>query len=108
VGITLAISSLSFRFVKSDALMWWASDTVNTFGNYPTSIFPSAARFLLTFAFPIAFLSFFPATVFLGRADNAPFTPLLAYGAPLVGLVVFVVGYRSWHAALRHHSSTGT
>jgi len=88
--------------------MWWASDTVNTFGNYPTSIFPSAARVVFTFAFPIAFLSFFPATVFLGRAEGVPFTPLLAYGAPLVGLAVFVVAYRLWQVGLRYHSSTGT
>ena len=107
-GIFLAIAAVMFWVIQSESLVWWAGDLVNTFGNYPLSIFPQATRYLFTFVFPIAFLGFFPAAVFLGRAGDVPFTPVLAYGAPAVGLIVFVVGYAAWLVGLRHHQSTDT
>jgi ABC-2 type transport system permease protein len=107
-GIFLTIASLTFWIIHSESLVWWAGDLVNTFGNYPLSIFPQGARYLFTFVFPIAFLAFFPAAVFLGRADDVPFTPLFAYGAPVIGLAVFAVGRVVWQVGLGHHQSTGT
>lgn len=104
----LAIASLSFWVVRTQALAWWADDAINTFGNYPISVFPLGARFVFTFVFPTAFLSFFPATAILGRSSDAPFSPALAYGAPLIGLGFFVTAYRVWNMGLRHHQSTGT
>jgi viologen exporter family transport system permease protein len=107
-GIFLTIASLTFWIIHSESLVWWAGDLVNTFGNYPLSIFPQGARYLFTFVFPIAFLAFFPAAVFLGRAGDVPFTPLFAYGAPVIGLAVFAVGRVVWQVGLGHHQSTGT
>jgi ABC-2 type transport system permease protein len=107
-GIFLTIASVTFWIIHSESLVWWAGDLVNTFGNYPLSIFPQGARYLFTFVFPIAFLAFFPAAVFLGRADDVPFTALFAYGAPLIGLAVFAVGRIVWQVGLSHHQSTGT
>jgi len=107
-GIFLTIASLTFWIIHSESLVWWAGDLVNTFGNYPLSIFPQGARYLFTFVFPIAFLAFFPAAVFLGRAGDVPFTPLFAYGAPVIGLAVFAVGRVVWQIGLGHHQSTGT
>jgi ABC-2 type transport system permease protein len=107
-GIFLTIASVTFWLIHSESLVWWAGDLVNTFGNYPLSIFPQGARYVFTFVFPIAFLAFFPAAVFLGRAGDVPFTPLFAYGAPLIGLAVFTVGRVAWQFGLGHHQSTGT
>jgi ABC-2 type transport system permease protein len=107
-GIFLIVASVSFWIVQSESLGWWAGDLINTFGNYPLSIFPQGARYLFTFVFPIAFLAFFPAAVFLGRADDVPFTPLFAYGAPLIGVAVFALGHLVWRIGLSHHQSTGT
>jgi len=107
-GIFLIVASVSFWIVQSESLGWWAGDLINTFGNYPLSIFPQGARYLFTFVFPIAFLAFFPAAVFLGRADDVPFTALFAYGAPLIGAAVFALGHLVWRIGLSHHQSTGT
>src|SRR5205823_4440594 len=79
-----------FRVVRTDSLIWWADDLGNSFANYPLTVFPFVARFLLTWIVPIAFLGFFPASALLGRADAVPFSPLLAYGAPIVGVGVFI------------------
>jgi ABC-2 type transport system permease protein len=107
-GIFLVIASVTFWIVHVESLVWWAGDIVNTFGNYPLSIFPQGARYVFTFVFPIGFLAFFPAAVFLGRAGEVPFSPLFAYGAPLVGLAVFAAGLLVWQIGLNHHQSTGT
>jgi ABC-2 type transport system permease protein len=107
-GIFLIIASATFWIVQGESLVWWAGDMINTFGNYPLSIFPQGARYLFTFVFPIAFLAFFPAAVFLGRAGDVPFTPVFAYGAPLIGAAVFALGRLVWRFGLGHHQSTGT
>jgi ABC-2 type transport system permease protein len=106
-AIYLVIASLSFWIVRTDGVASWAEDSM-TFANYPLTIFPSVARFALTFVVPIGFLSFFPSTVFLGRTGQAPFTPYFAYGAPAVGLALFVGAYRLWKLGILHHRSTGT
>lgn len=107
-GIFLIIASVTFWIIHIESLVWWAGGLINSFGNYPLSIFPQGARYLFTFIFPIAFLAFFPAAVFLGRAGDVPFSPLFAYGAPLVGLAVFAAGRVVWQIGLSHHQSTGT
>jgi ABC-2 type transport system permease protein len=107
-GLLLAIAALGFWVVRTESLMWWADDLTNTFGNYPLTVFPAMTRFLLTFVVPIGFLGFYPATMFLGRTGDVPFTPLLAYGAPLVGIAVFVGAYGLWVRGIAHHRSTGT
>ncbi len=53
-------------------------------------------------------LKFFPAAALLGRAGDVPFTPLFAYGAPLIGLAVLAVGRLIWQIGLGHHQSTGS
>ncbi len=107
-GINLALSTLSFWFVAVDALLFWSDDSVNTFGNYPVTIYPSATRAVFTFLFPIALLAAFPASAFLGRAGDVPFTPALAYGAPFLGSAGFIVAYQFWLIGSRHNRSTGT
>jgi ABC-2 type transport system permease protein len=107
-GILLAIAALSFRVVRTDSLTWWADDLGNSFANYPLTVFPFVAQFLLTWIVPIAFLGFFPAAALLGRADAVPFSPLLAYGAPLVGVGVFTAAVAAWRSGIGHHRSTGT
>jgi ABC-2 type transport system permease protein len=107
-GLLLGIAALSFRVVRTDSLTWWADDLGNSFANYPLTVFPFVAQFVLTWIVPIAFLGFFPAAALLGRADEVPFSPLLAYGAPLAGVAVFTGALAAWRSGIRHHRSTGT
>jgi ABC-2 type transport system permease protein len=107
-GILLAIAALSFRVVRTDSLTWWADDLGNSFANYPLTVFTFVAQFLLTWIVPVAFLGFFPASALLGRADAVPFSAVLAYGAPLVGVGVFTAAVAAWRSGISHHRSTGT
>jgi ABC-2 type transport system permease protein len=107
-GILLAIAALSFRVVRTDSLTWWADDLGNSFANYPLTVFPFVAQFLLTWIVPVAFLGFFPASALLGRANAVPFSAVRAYGAPLVGVGVFAAAVAAWRSGISHHRSTGT
>jgi ABC-2 type transport system permease protein len=107
-GLQLALASTAFWFVRTDSLGWWLDDWGNTFSNYPVTVFPLVARFLLTWILPLALLGFFPAAAIMGRAGDVPFTPLLAWGAPVVGLLAFLGARIIWRVGIDHHRSTGT
>jgi ABC-2 type transport system permease protein len=107
-GLHLALVSTSFWFVRTDSLIWWIDDWSNTFSNYPITVFPVVARFLLTWVMPLALLGFFPAAAIMGRSGDVPFTPLLAWGAPLIGGLAFLGARRAWRVGIDHHRSTGT
>jgi len=107
-SLQLVVSSASFWFVRTEALAWWLDDWSNTFSNYPITVFPVVARFLLTWVLPLALLGFFPAAAIMGRSGDVPFTPLLAWGAPAVGVFAFLGARRIWAIGIDHHRSTGT
>lgn len=107
-GIQTAIASLSFWVVDSSPLGWWADELMNTFANYPLNVVNAVVRYFFTFVMPVAFLAYFPAAVFLGKARQVTFTPLFAYGAPAAGVVAFAVAYAFWLRGLRRYQGTGT
>src|SRR6185312_4514626 len=95
-ALQLVVSATSFWFVRTESLSWWLDDWSNTFSNYPITVFPFVARFLFTWILPLALLGFFPAAAILGRSGDVPFTPLLAWGAPAVGVIAFFGARRIW------------
>lgn len=70
---------------------------------YPVAFFRGLARTLLTFAFPVAFVTTFPAEALLGRADAR----LLPVGAALA--VATLLGSRLlWRWGLRSYGSASS
>jgi ABC-2 type transport system permease protein len=106
-GLKLAIAALSFRFLSTRALVFVVDDIFNNFGNYPLSIFGGVVQFMLTFALPVAFVAYLPATVLLARTDELALHPLFAYAAPLAGAIVFGGAYLLWRSEVPHYQSSG-
>lgn len=106
-GIKLALASLSFRFLSTRQALFTVDDVFNNFGNYPMRIFGNVLQLLLTFALPVAFVAYLPATVLLGRTGELSIHPLFAYLAPMAGVVVFFLAARFWHREMRHYQSSG-
>ncbi len=104
----LGPASLTFRFLDS----WPARlmfDTVFTqFGGYPLTILDRAARSFLTFVLPLAFMSWVPATVLLDRTAELPFPGPVAWGSPVVGLVLLSAASWLFHRESRHYQSAGS
>ncbi len=96
------IVTFSFWLVQVDTLDSLFYSLFET-ARYPVSFFKGLLRGLLTFAFPVAFATTFPAQALLGGANPAylPFGILLAALA-LVGT------HRFWNYAVRHYSSASS
>ncbi len=73
------------------------------FAKYPIAIYPGVIRVVLTFLFPYAFASFYPASYLLGRDAS-----LIVWLGPAVAVVFCIIAYRLWIFGLRHYSSTGS
>lgn len=106
-GLKLAIASLCFRFLSTRPLVFVVDDIFSNFGNYPMRIFGNVVQFLLTFALPVAFVAYLPATVLLSRTDELQVHAAFAYLAPLAGAVVFAAAYLLWRSEIRHYQSSG-
>jgi ABC-2 type transport system permease protein len=107
LGLQLLIAALVFRFMSVGALHYLIDDVFNNFGNYPLSVFGGGVRFLLTFGLPLAFVAYLPSTVLLGRTAELSVDPILAYAAPLAGVLWFALGYRLWRWQMRGYQSAG-
>lgn len=107
-AVQITLSSLTFRFLNMTALRAAVNEIFNQYGNYPFSIFPTALRYVLTFALPVAFVAFFPATWLLDRRTSLHVASGLALVAPLVGLTLVTIAWRIWHIAARGYQSAGT
>ena len=86
------------------------ADTIGNFrafAQWPISIYDTALRILLTFVIPVAFINYYPAGMFLDRAEYIPLRPLVA-ASPLVaiGLLAFSIWF--WHRGINSYQSTGS
>ena len=103
----IAVSAFSFLFTNDNPafeLLW----AMKNFTNYPLPIFPALLQILFSFVIPVAFMSFYPATVILMKGGETPFHPALGYLSPLVGIIFFLLSIGFWNWALGKYQSTGT
>jgi ABC-2 type transport system permease protein len=107
-AVQLALASLSFRYLNTLQLRVVANEVFNVYGNYPFRIFPGALQYLLTFALPVAFVAYLPASVILDRTGGLHVASWLGVAAPLVGVVLFTLAVRLWHRQSRHYQSAGS
>lgn len=101
------IGALTFRTLSSAPLMFLSDSVFSTYANYPLSIFGSVLAWIFTFMIPLAFVAYLPATVLLERTAELQVTPLLAYGAPLAGVIWLAVAIRVFNGQLRKYQSAG-
>ena len=103
----LAVATCSFRALNTTSLVFLVDSIFSNFGNYPLSIYGAGVRWLLTFGIPVAFVSYFPAAVLLGRTHDLSVPPLIAYLAPAAGLLWFGLAYQLFRHELRAYQSSG-
>ncbi|MDQ2866308.1 MAG: ABC-2 family transporter protein [Candidatus Eremiobacteraeota bacterium] len=109
LGISLAIATVSFWFVRVDTLRWAVMSLEQDFTRYPISIYSRGVRLMLTFVFPFAFMNYFPATYFLQKADTGlQLNPVVGLLTPAIGLAWLLVSYLFWQVGLRRYQGTGS
>ena len=100
-GVMILISSLSFLFVKSDALMHLYYK-LSDFARWPLTVYSPLLKLLLIFLVPVAISSFFPAKVLLDG-----FSASLLWQAFLPVLAFLAVAVWCWNMAMRRYASAG-
>jgi ABC-2 type transport system permease protein len=106
-AVQIVLGSFSFRVLNALALRTTTNEVFNLYGNYPTHIFPNLIEYLLTFALPVAFVAYFPASAILGRGDQLTVAPAIAWLAPILGIVLFSFAVRVWRWQSKRYQSAG-
>jgi ABC-2 type transport system permease protein len=101
VSMMVFISSLAFLVVRSDALMHLYFK-ISDFIRYPLNVYAFSIKFFLTFLFPLAISSFYPAMILLKGA-----TPLFLVSILAPVVVFFFVSIAFWTLAMRCYTSAG-
>jgi ABC-2 type transport system permease protein len=108
-GISLAVASISFWYVRVDTLRWVVMSLEQEFTRYPISIYTRGVQLVLAFILPFAFMNYFPATFLLQKTDTAlHLNPQVGLLAPLVGLAWFAASYAFWRVGVNHYQGTGS
>lgn len=106
-SLMIIAGTVSFWFVKSSSLVETTIYGLRRFLDYPISIYDKWVQVVLTFVIPYGFVNFYPARLFLNKTDGL-FHPSFGYGAPVVGLALFLLAYRFWCFGIKHYQSTGS
>ncbi len=107
-AVYLATGTLSFWIVQVSSIMDSLINHMREAANYPISIYSKPIRVLLTFGIPYAFVSFYPAQYLLDGKGETLFHPVLQYGTPVVGIVMFLLAYKFWTIGVNRYESTGS
>jgi ABC-2 type transport system permease protein len=109
LGISLAVATCSFWFIRVDTLRWVVLSLEQDFTRYPISIYTRGVRIVLAFVLPFAFMNYFPATYFLQKTDIAlQLNPAIGLLTPAIGLAWLGASYAFWLVGLRHYQGTGS
>jgi ABC-2 type transport system permease protein len=106
-ALKLIAASLAFRALNTDSLGELIDKFFATFGNYPTKVYGNVLQVAFTVLLPLAFVAYIPAAVVLNRTGELIVPPAIAYLAPLVGLIWFVLAYLFFNHELRYYQSAG-
>lgn len=100
----------SISFVVTDA-----RETANviTYGGeliteFPFAIYQRPLALMMTFAIPLAFITWEPSLYVLGHADPLGLPAFLRFAPPLAALLLSLLAALVWRAAVRRYRSTGS
>jgi ABC-2 type transport system permease protein len=109
LGISLAVATMSFWFIRIDTLRWVVMSLEQDFTRYPISIYTRGVRVVLTFLLPFAFMNYFPATYFLQKTDiGLHLNPAVGLLTPVIGVAWVAAAYAFWRVGLLHYQGTGS
>ncbi|MCS7205029.1 MAG: ABC-2 family transporter protein [Leptospiraceae bacterium] len=106
-AIRIFVAGVSFFAIKNDSLQHLVVFSTREFILYPLNIYNRFVQFFLTFIFPIGFVNYYPAHLFLDKKE-AFLHPMLIYGTFPVGVVFFLLSLLFWRVGEKHYGSTGS
>ena len=107
MGFLLFIGGLSFWTMRSQALVDIIYYDIREMTKYPISIYPNFIKVILTFVIPWAFVNYYPAIIITNKIHTYE-EVILGYGAPFIGVLVFVLAIFFFKVSLRRYTSAGS
>ncbi|MGB8955060.1 MAG: ABC-2 family transporter protein [Tumebacillaceae bacterium] len=101
-AIWMLLMTMSFWFVKVENLTFLFSSLFET-ARFPVHVYKGLLRIFLTYIFPVAVLTTFPAAAFTGRLQGQD-----ALVSIIVAAVLATAARLFWKKALRHYSSASS
>ena len=100
----LTLVSLTFWIKDPTGAIVWPLMTIRDFAKYPITIYSPVLQVVLSWILPLAFTSFYPATLFLQRTDYI----LHARMTPVTSIITCGIGLFVWKKGLQKYESTGS
>jgi ABC-2 type transport system permease protein len=103
----VVVSAVTIRVQNTWPLRMFVDDSIGNLSSYPMAVFGTGTQRLLTYALPVAFVAYLPASLLLGRTGDLAVPAALGYATPLVGVALFALAYLLWTRQLRHYQGVG-
>ena len=103
IGIMTIASASAFVTIHGATIMQFMS-RFREYARYPVTIFDGIFKFIFSYIIPIAFMAYYPAMFFLRPTDH----PYMALLSPIVGVIMFILGYNVWMKGALHYAGTGS
>ena len=105
VAINVIFAGLSFRVLQVETLYWFFIGEFYNLSYYPLTIYGGWIQGLLTWVFPLAWVSVVPASWFL---EKGGMYEMLALWLPAVLVVFAALAAVLWKTGVRRYESTGS
>jgi ABC-2 type transport system permease protein len=96
------IMTLGFYIVKA-AQTYEFFDKVTDYSHYPMPLFPTSLQTVFFTIIPIAFFSYVPTSMLLGKNNET----WLVYSA-IITVILYGINQLAWNRALKHYSSASS
>jgi ABC-2 type transport system permease protein len=107
-ALFICLSSVSFWTKRSTSLIGFTLNLLERTTVYPLNIYPLALQMIFTFLIPIGFISFYPASEFLGQSSGFHIPFSMALWTPLVGIVFFMISQLIFNLGMKKYESAGS
>ena len=94
------ISSISFWTIKSNYLVEFILE-LEEINQYPIAAYGNVVMMVLTYAIPIAFVSFYPCQYFLGHQEYCKFASFM----PVIAIILLVLSVIVWKLGISKYES---
>jgi ABC-2 type transport system permease protein len=102
------VGAIAFWTKRSGNLIGMTISMLERTTMYPLTLYPYVVQTVLTFLFPIGFISFYPSENFLGKTESLELPLGMAIWTPVAGLVCMSVAYAIFRSGLRKYESAGS
>jgi ABC-2 type transport system permease protein len=109
VDIALASQALwSGQSVEGGQMHWTLMYIQGQYSQYPLSVFPKLIRWVMTYLFPFAFISYFPVRLVDSKVPSYPLPLWYGWLTLPIGIMMIVLALTIWNRGMYHYQSTGS